>query len=75
MPPTSTSGERAGLLSIRSRSGRVIAGTITAAMVATGLTLAGGAPANAATTAPAATAPQAQSVGNFLDATLGGNTL
>jgi hypothetical protein len=75
MSPSSTSGSRPGLLSLRSRSGRALAGTVAATMVVTGLTLAGGQSATAATAAAADSAPQAQAVGNYLDATLGGNTL
>lgn len=63
-------------LSARSRTGRLLAGAVAATVVAGGLTLVDSTSAVAATAAaPSTSKPLAQSVGNFLDATLGGNTL
>jgi hypothetical protein len=53
----------------RSGSIRIIAATAVVGVAATAIVTAGGGPAGAAAL------PQAQSVGNFLDATVGGNTL
>lgn len=64
MPSTSTPGPRS-----RSRARRLIAGSVAAGLTVTGLTVATSQGAGAATT------PLAQSVGRFLDGSLGGNPI
>jgi len=57
------------VLSIRSRSGKLVAGSVAVAVALTAATVASGGSAQAATT------PNAQSVGRFLDGALGGNPI